>query len=123
MVAWQEIHYACDTYVRRNSSRYLTRFGSDCRLFIQALTGSELLWDQAGLFLFGLFMAAAYVVTRNLFVAVELHALVNGPTPPIRASSQIMLDAVWAGLAVVLLLAWRAASVAHNRTRRLRPVE
>jgi hypothetical protein len=89
------------------------------RLLVQGLTGSELLWDQAGIFLLGLFIATAYVVTRNLFVAVGLHALVNEPVPVIRASSETTLYVVWAGLAVQLLLAWRAASVARNRTRRL----
>ena len=88
------------------------------RLFIQGLTGSELMWDQGGVFLLGLVFATVYLVTRNLFVAVGLHALVNEPTLVIRASNEDAVYAVWGGLTVLLLLTWWLAVVACNRTRR-----
>ena len=87
------------------------------RLFIQGLTGSELIWDQAGLFLMGLVMATAFVVTRSLFAAVGLHALVNEPTPIVRAPSEAVMYAVWGGVTVFLLLTWWLVAVAGKRNR------
>jgi membrane protease YdiL (CAAX protease family) len=75
------------------------------RIYVHGYSGSDFLWDQIGLLLFGLIMAAAYLVTRNLFIAVGLHSLLNEPTPVIRASDT-MLYAVWSAMTLLLLLAW-----------------
>jgi membrane protease YdiL (CAAX protease family) len=87
------------------------------RLFIQSFTGAELLSDQAGLFLMGLVMATAFVVTRNLFVAVGLHALVNEPAAIVHASSEAATYAVWGGITVSFLLIWWLVTVAGMRYR------
>jgi hypothetical protein len=84
------------------------------RIYVHGYSGSEFLWDQIGLFLFGLIMAAAYLVTRNLFIAVGLHSLVNEPTPVIRASDT-MLYAVWAAMTLLLLLAWWLTVITRRR--------
>jgi membrane protease YdiL (CAAX protease family) len=91
------------------------------RILVSGLSGTEILWDQAGLFLMGLFFGVAYVVTRNLFVAVGLHALANEPVPVVGASSETILHAVWGGLAVLLVLIWWAFSIARNHTRQSGP--
>jgi len=84
------------------------------RIYVHGYSGSDFLWDQIGLFLFGLIMAAAYLVTRNLFIAVGLHSLVNEPTPVIRASDT-MLYAVWAAMTLLLLLAWWLTVITRRR--------
>jgi membrane protease YdiL (CAAX protease family) len=92
------------------------------RLFIQGFTGAELLWDQVGLFVMGLVMATVFVVTRNLFVAVGLHALVNEPALIVHASSEAAMYAAWGGITVCLLLTWWLLSVdgVLHRDRRLK---
>jgi membrane protease YdiL (CAAX protease family) len=87
------------------------------RLMVWDLGGSAILWDQAGLFLMGIFLAAVYLVTRNLFVVVGLHALVNEPVPIFAASSEAILYAVWGGLAVLLVVIWWILSIARNGAR------
>jgi membrane protease YdiL (CAAX protease family) len=87
------------------------------RLYVHELTGSELLSDQAGLFLLGLFIAGMYVVTRNLFVVVGLHALVNTPTLLVSATSEDLIYVVWGALAVLLLLVWWITAAVRDRTR------
>ncbi|HEX2474621.1 MAG TPA: type II CAAX endopeptidase family protein [Lacipirellulaceae bacterium] len=85
------------------------------RLFVHGLTGSELIGDQAGLFLLGVFIAGVYIVTQNLFVVVGLHALVNEPALIIGTSNEDWIYAVWGALAVLLLLAWSVTAAMRNR--------
>jgi uncharacterized protein len=75
-------------------------------LFIKNMVGFDLLGFLVGLTVLGSLLAAAYVVTGNLFIAVGLHALVNNPAPLFDASETTM-GAVWVGLTVVLLIVWR----------------
>ncbi len=86
------------------------------RLLVRELAGMDLLWDQAGLFFAGLIFAVTYIVTRNLFVAVGLHALANEPVSLFRASNEVMQYVIWFGLTVVLLIGWWMVQAARLRT-------
>jgi membrane protease YdiL (CAAX protease family) len=77
------------------------------RLFILNSAASNLLIDQFGLVIGGLIFAAVYLVTRNLFIAIGLHSLMNLiPTATLVESPLLLRYGVWFGLAVLLLLTW-----------------
>ena len=75
-------------------------------VFVRHMPAAELVATQFGLFLGGLFFAAAYLVTRNLFVAVGIHSLGNEQVPLVQASENTT-GAVWFGLVLLLLLVWQ----------------
>lgn len=76
------------------------------RLWAGNIRGPELWFDQPALLLFGLLACALYLVTRNLFIAVGLHAIINAPATLV-ASDDRTVFAVWLGLSLVLVAYWR----------------
>jgi hypothetical protein len=75
------------------------------RLWVGDLAGIDLLIDQIGLVVVGLIFATVYLVTRNLFIAIGLHALLNEPVPIVLADA-ITVYAVWFGLTVLVVITW-----------------
>lgn len=75
------------------------------RLWVANIQGGNLLLDQVGLVAFGLIAATVFLVTRNLFIAIGLHALVNAPAPIVQAPD-ITVSAVWFGLIIFILVTW-----------------
>jgi membrane protease YdiL (CAAX protease family) len=77
------------------------------RFLIRNSGASNLLIDQIGLVIGGLIFAAVYLVTRNLFIAIGLHSLMNlAPTATLVESPLLLRHGVWFGLTVLLLLTW-----------------
>ncbi len=76
------------------------------------VTGPELSGDQLTLFVMGLLFLAIYFVTKNLLVAVGLHAIGNDPAPLIQASDGVV-STVW--FYVVLLFAFLWISLPPTR--------
>lgn len=76
--------------------------------FVRNLAGRELLVEQFLRFVPGLLYAAAYLVTRNLFVCVGLHAILNQPASLVQVSGEAA-QTVWFVLLLVLLVAWPLA--------------
>jgi membrane protease YdiL (CAAX protease family) len=85
------------------------------RILVARLAGADLLPDQVALFFFGLFHAATYVVTRNLFVAVGIHALINEPTSIFQSPNVDANRAIVSLLSLVLLIIWYVLAVDSNR--------
>jgi membrane protease YdiL (CAAX protease family) len=83
------------------------------------LTVPELLVEQSGIFLLGLLFATLYIVTRNLFVGVGLHALANERALVVQVPDTTS-DSVFFGLTVMLLLSWPLAR--RFRTRGAAPI-
>jgi uncharacterized protein len=79
------------------------------RLFLHKASGSELFMDQLRLTLFGLGFLLIYLVTRNLWTVVGLHALGNQSVPLLEAS-QMTVALVWVALALLLVILWRPAA-------------
>lgn len=82
------------------------------RLLVEQEAISHLLADQVQLALAGLIFAGVFVLTRNLFTTVGLHALANDPAPVVEAPSETVKGTYLALLCVVLLnfglmRAWR----------------
>ena len=84
------------------------------RLFVKGVPSSELLGDQVQLVVMGLVFLAIYVVTRNLFVAVGIHALANDPAPLIQASDGTVAS-VWLALTLALVVLWIPAQKTIRR--------
>ena len=78
----------------------------------QGAAGGELAMTVFGLFLAGLVFLAVYAATRNLFVAVAVHALGNAPTLAFEPQGAPTLWLLGGTLALVAAAAW---------TRRRRP--
>ncbi len=58
------------------------------RLYKGGYENWQAVWnDQLGLFISGLFLAAYFLLTNNIFIAVGIHALVNVPMPLIEGAS------------------------------------
>jgi hypothetical protein len=76
------------------------------RLLVKGVVGPELIADQVRLVVAGLIFLAIYVVTKNLFVAVGLHAIANDPAPLIQASDGVVA-AAWLSLVLLLVLLWK----------------
>ena len=74
-------------------------------VFVKHMTVLEALAQQLGLFFAGFLLAAAFHVTRNLFIAVGIHGLSNEQVPLVQAS-EITTGGVWFGLTLILLFAW-----------------
>ncbi len=75
------------------------------RLLVKGVPGSELLGDRIQLVVMGLVFLAIYAVTRNLFIAVGLHALANVPASVIQTSNSTAAS-VWLALTVALIVLW-----------------
>ncbi len=75
------------------------------RLLAGNIYGGNLLVDHLGLLVFGLLFAAVFLITRNLFIAVGLHAIVNEPALIVRAPD-LTVYAVWFALTVLVLVTW-----------------
>ena len=74
------------------------------RWFLRGLAGPEMATSLAAVFLGGIFYAAVYLRTANLWVAGGVHALMNAPTPlvhPILRPQIVMVP-----LILVLLVVW-----------------
>lgn len=74
-------------------------------LLFQRPGGSGLLVNLLGLFLVGLWLAAYYMVTENLFVSVVVHALMNQPAALVQVDGRTTQIVIYA-LTILLLSAW-----------------
>jgi hypothetical protein len=79
------------------------------RIFVKGIAGPELVADLARLTLLGSVFLAIYLVTRNLWVAVGLHALGNAPTPLVQVSGGVQV-AAWLSSMLLVVGAWGVAS-------------
>ena len=70
------------------------------------IVGPELLVDQVKLVVAGLIFLTIYIMTKNLLVAVGLHAIVNDPAPLIQVSDADVAN-VWLSLVLLLVLLWK----------------
>jgi len=73
------------------------------RLLVKGVVGPDLLVDQVKLVVAGLILLTIYIMTKNLLVAVGLHAIVNDPAPLIQASDGDVA-AVWLSMVLLLVL-------------------
>jgi hypothetical protein len=85
------------------------------RLFVQNWPIDALPGDQLALFVQGLAYAAIYLVTRNLFVCVGLHALWNQPARLLPVPFAPGVQIVWYATAAMLVVAWLLADRRRNR--------
>ncbi len=76
--------------------------------------------DLLGLLLLGLWFAACYMVTENLFVCVVIHALMNEPAALVQVSSGATQIALYA-LTILVLSAWGPLEVLLDLHPRPRP--
>jgi len=90
------------------------------RLLFKGVVGPELIADQVKLVVAGLIFLAIYYVTKNLLVAVGLHAIANYPAPLIQASDGVVA-AVWLSLVLLLVLLWKPVQkLVRRRTTEVR---
>lgn len=73
---------------------------------MKGLDAGAMVTDQIRLLVGGLFFVLIYLRTRNLFVAVGLHALGNAPVPLLQADGT-EVAAVLLVLTILLLIFWR----------------
>lgn len=76
------------------------------RLFTHHMAGTDLLVDQIGLVVAGLIFATIFLVTKNLFIAVGLHTILNVESAALFRCSALTYYAAWFGLTVLLLVSW-----------------
>lgn len=88
-------------------------------LWVGHVRGPDLMLNQVGFVIFGLIASALFLVTRNLFVTVGLHAIVNAPAPIVE-TAQITVYQVWFGLTMLLLVTWWIANWLGARRNRPR---
>jgi len=89
------------------------------RVFVKGISGPDLPYNLLRTFWPGLAFAALYLVTRNLFICVGLHALHNDLTPLVQIWGRGW-DDVWWALVLILLVAWpiaRRIRARHVRAR------
>jgi membrane protease YdiL (CAAX protease family) len=84
------------------------------------LAGGELLEGLWFVFWFSAFMAAVFLVTRNLFACVGLHALWNVRPTMFEVAWQLQ-DAAWWAWTALLLLAWALRRPRVDRSPDVRP--
>jgi membrane protease YdiL (CAAX protease family) len=75
------------------------------RLFVNEWPVEEFFADQVALFIKGMCFGAVYIVSRNLFVCVGLHALWNQPVRLLSMPFSPGVEIVWLALTLILLLA------------------
>ena len=76
------------------------------RFFLMGPTGLDILWEQLGLMAVGLIFAAVYLLTRNLFLVVGFHVLLNAPVPIFQSLHQNTLYAMTFGLFLLVSIGW-----------------
>jgi membrane protease YdiL (CAAX protease family) len=103
------------TFAVLGSTLFFTVTHLPNRLLTGNIYGGSLLIDHVGLFMFGLIFAVALLITRNLFIAVSLHALFNEPVPIVQ-SGGLTVYVVWFGLTVFVLATWPL--IRHFRVQR-----
>lgn len=74
------------------------------RLLVKNVAIGHLLTDQAELVFAGLLFALVFVLTRNLFTTVGLHALANAPVPTVAAADEVVRGTYLAMLCAFLLV-------------------
>ena len=79
------------------------------RLFLGNPSANELLMDQLRLTVVGLGFLGIYLVTRNLWTVVGIHALGNQSAPLLEAP-QMTVGYVWLALALLLLILGKPAA-------------
>lgn len=85
------------------------------RFFIKGSGLAELLREQGGFLSAGLALGVAYLATRNLFVVVGLHVLLEAPAPLVEVDGMMLNRAVLVVFAgVVVLAAWRRMRAART---------
>lgn len=87
-------------------------------LFVRNIGGLDLLAEQWVRFKVGFLYAAVYLITRNLFVGVGLHAIFNEPASLVQVSRSDA-QGVWYVFVLILLVAWPLAR--RFRTRKQAP--
>jgi hypothetical protein len=99
------------------------------RIFFLRWPAESLAPDQLKLLFFGMTYAAIYLVTRNLFVCIGLHAIFNQPAAlaqapfwpgPAAAWYEPNVSTAWCAAVLLLLIAWSMAG-RLVRTRRRAP--
>jgi uncharacterized protein len=84
------------------------------RLLNERLALDELLLSLAFVFVLGIFFAAIYLRTGNLFLAIGVHALFNTPTALF--ASVLPSQAVLGALTILVLVAWPRLTI-HRMPR------
>jgi membrane protease YdiL (CAAX protease family) len=74
-------------------------------IWVGNVRGLDLILNQVGVLAFGLIACAAFMITRNLFIAVGIHAIVNAPATIVNADN-LTVYSVWFGLTILLLVSW-----------------
>jgi len=85
------------------------------------LPADQVLEAQIENLILGLALCAVYLATRNLFVAVGLHALWNQPARLLPVPFEPGVKLVWFSLTAILLVGWLSARTWRNRSGSHRP--
>ncbi len=75
------------------------------RLLVHGLEVPQLLKDQKALLVMGMAFLAAYILTRNLWVVVGLHALVNDPASLVQVPEKVS-KYVWHWMVLLVPVVW-----------------
>jgi len=85
------------------------------RALVRSSGWSALLAEQGNFLSAGLALGLAFVVTRNLFVVIALHVLLNDPAPLVSASGAVLNRAVLVVFSAVLVESAMRALAARRR--------
>jgi uncharacterized protein len=84
------------------------------RLLTENMTIPEMLVSLVYVFILGMFFACIYLRTRNLFLAIGIHALFN--TPTVLFASVLPSQAILGALTILMLVAWPRLTI-HRMPR------